>query len=93
MFSFATQPAISDHFVVFNEYYSLQDIVGINSGETQKLLKKYTQKLSQIDPRRFHGTVELDDTVLAANTPHPIAVGIGKFIQDFSDALIESISL
>ena len=81
------------HFVVFNEYYSLQDIVGINSGETQKLLKKYTQKLSQIDPRRFHGTVELDDTVLAANTPHPIAVGIGKFIQDFSDALIESISL
>ena len=84
---------INLHFVVNNEFYSLQNIVGINNGDTQRLLKVFAEKLSEINPCSLRGAGQLDETILASNVPHPVAIGVGRFIQDFSDALIESISL
>jgi Putative zinc-RING and/or ribbon len=72
------------HFVVSNEFFSLDDLVGISTGEIQQILKLYTKRLVEISPNSING-VDLDDSYIIENG---IVASVGKFFQNLSDSFL-----
>jgi hypothetical protein len=77
------------HLVVPSEFMSLQDLIGITTGETQQLLKSYALKLAAISPESFDRSTDMDDELLQAGVSTDLTVmSVQSIMKSVSDLFL-----
>lgn len=77
------------HLVVPSEFTSLQELVGITTGETQQMLKSYTLKLTAISPESFDRSTDMEDELLQAGSSTALSgISVQSIIKNVSDLFL-----
>ena len=76
------------HLMVPSEFFSLEDLIGITTGETQQLLKAYASRLCKISPESFDRGTEDDVEDVASVTGAIGGISVKSFIKSVSDIFL-----